>query len=290
MLFRAHLERALTIGMEDPKLCQADLLTCMLQLSAVRFEDVRFAVLRGLAGFLQSIGHMLEGGDDGGWRVVLELLGAVPLTHTTSVFRSEWINVYQRYWSASLSSAPMCGSDEPMLDISQLDSEIGQDFPLWPREALADAFSSTALVVDEFLEGIFSDFALVQSLLEVLSLFGSQTADTNISLAAVEVLWKVADGAIRSITSHSPSGKSHRKFPVEMVMEVMLHRLLQLALDSRPEVRHCAINTLFTALASNATLVSFTFLKASFEEVVVPLFDKVSARSQLAIRLVLFAC
>jgi hypothetical protein len=266
---RRCLDKVLADGAQDPRLSQADLLACLLPLSAVRFDDVRCGVLKGLANFLQSSGQLLEGGEHGGWRSVLEVLGSVPLTHTSAVFRSEWLPVYQRYWSASLSAMS-----------SEENSPDGESdgLPCWPKEALADAFSSTSLIADEFLDCLLPDPALVQSLLEVLSLFGSQTADTNISLTAVEVLWKVADSAIRQSLQSQCSA-------IEGVLEVMLLRLYQLSLDSRPEIRHCAINTLFTALANNIGRISAEQWRKTFTTIVQPLFDKAGARSQLAMKI-----
>lgn len=280
---RNHLERILQSCSTDPQLCQADLLSCLLPMSAVRYDDVLYSILRNLAVFLQSNAQKLEVGENGGWRVVLEVLGSVPLTHTTSVFRSEWTNVYQRYWSPTL--VALCC--EPQEGSGGAPDSTAEDFPLWPREALADAFSSTMLIVDEFFEGVAVDISLVQALLEVLSLFGSQTADTNISLTAVEVLWKVADSAIRTApAANSNIARDEAEFR-RSIIDVMQSRLYQLSLDSRPEIRQCAINTLFIALANNEFHHNVGQWKSSFDNIITPLFEKIGARSQLAMRYVL---
>jgi hypothetical protein len=278
---RVGLVKVINGSATDPKLCQADLLGCLLPLSAVKFEDVRSSLLKGLDTLLQSIGGMLEGGENGGWRVILEVLGSVPLSHTSSVFRSEWINAYQQYW-------PTCKILLP-IPSSITDGNDGQsDFPMWLKETLPDAFASTMLIVDEFTESLLADDALIQSLLEVLSLFGSQTADTNISLTAVEVLWKVADSSIRMIHVSKVAANNGRQVGIlisgDKIVEVLFNRLYQLSLDSRPEIRHCAINTFFNAMTNAMLQASYTQWFSVFDDIIVPLFQKAGARSQLAMR------
>eukprot|EP01031_Cornospumella_fuschlensis_P030660 gene30660-37048_t len=59
-------------GEGGPQLSQADLLESLLSLSSSRFDDVRLSLLKGLGAFVRKVGHLLGGGEGGGWRVVLE--------------------------------------------------------------------------------------------------------------------------------------------------------------------------------------------------------------------------
>lgn len=286
MRSRLFFQQVLAESSQDPKLSQADLLSCLLPMSAGSVDDTRCFIIKGLGLFLQSVGHYLDIGFNGGWRSILELLGSVPFVHTSNVFRAEWISIVKKHSPVGMgtSNGSSHGTDEDEGNekpATAPPSDLISDFPLWPREALAESFTSTSLIVDEFLETLLKDTSLIQYLLEVLSLFGSQTVDTNISLTAVEVMWKVADSAMRSATTT----KQEEFNPLaESIMVVMEGRLHQLALDSRPEIRHCAINTLFVALSANAKAFSPLRWTSSFTNNIVPLFEKINARSQLAMR------
>jgi hypothetical protein len=82
-----------------------------------------------------------------------------------------------------------------------------------------------------------------------------QVKDVNISLTSVEMLWKVADFTITSASSpHSVlilqlgntiiSDDSY----IALILDLMLKQLFQLSMDSRPLIRHCAMNTLFSGM------------------------------------------
>jgi hypothetical protein len=191
----------------------------------VRYNDVRINVLKGLEHFIQELGHLLSynsenGGDCGGgsgWKVVLELISVVPLSMTDEITQNEWINKSQQARvnqdegetapitppSADISAA-LNANDS---DLTAMSASVNVLFLLpqiqWPKECLKDAFSCISLIVDEFLEYILIDLTLSQALLESLSLFGSQTNDINISLTAVEMLWKVGDSALKLATSNT---------------------------------------------------------------------------------------
>jgi hypothetical protein len=163
----------------------------------------------------------------------------------------------------------------------------------WPRETLYDSFNCIVLIVDEFLDphllsgvvesqssesnkdgesGDGNDAVLIQAVLESLSLFGSQRIDINTSLTAVEMIWKVADVALKAGT---PSQRL-------VVMEVMLSLLFNLAMDERPELRHCAINTLFSAMSANSQMLRVEQWQRIFESIIFPLFEKTGERSKIA--------
>lgn len=105
---------------------------------------------------------------------------------------------------------------------------------------------------------------IVTNILEALSLFAAQNRDVNVSLTGLELLWKVTDLAITTFSTHDQDNDnlklSGRSAPpekeldfstisesthhfIECVLDVSLRRLLLLSMDSRPEIRHSAMNT-----------------------------------------------
>merc|ERR1711871_352253 len=68
------------------------------------------------------------------------------------------------------------------------------------------------------------------------------------------------------------------------VFEMTMRKLLSLSMDSRPEIRNCATNTLFAAMTftSNASLTSGDQWRQIFDEVIFPLFERAGERSNQA--------
>ncbi len=290
-----------------PALSQSDILSCLKSLSIVRYVDVRVNILRGLEHFLQELGQCLSSErHSGGWKVVLEIISSVPLSMTDEARQVEW-NTTSAIVTACVSPSP--SERRPSDVIAGLDSAsdisgndvVGGSGPVltllpqhtWPRETLYDSFNCIVLIVDEFLDphllsgvvesqssesskdgesGDGNDAVLIQAVLESLSLFGSQRVDINTSLTAVEMIWKVADVALKAGT---PSQRI-------VVMEVMLSLLFNLSMDERPELRHCAINTLFSAMSANSLMLRVEQWQRIFESIIFPLFEKTGERSKMA--------
>ncbi|RYD71597.1 MAG: hypothetical protein EOP84_24630, partial [Verrucomicrobiaceae bacterium] len=95
---------------------------------------------------------------------------------------------------------------------------------------------------------------------------------------------KVEFEFIFNTTQIYQDGKS-TAYAAHSLIEVMFRRLYQLSLDSRPEIRHCAVSTLFSALAGNAAQMSGPLWSRCFDAIVAPLFAKCAARSQLALKI-----
>jgi hypothetical protein len=64
----------------------------------------------------------------------------------------------------------------------------------------------------------------------------------------------------------------------------MLNRLFELSMDTRPELRHCAINTLFSAMSANSLLLECQQWQRIFEKIIFPLFEKTGKRSLHAMK------
>lgn len=156
----------------------------------------------------------------------------------------------------------------------------------WPLESLVSAFTCMKLIVDEFLEVLMPDCELVSSVLHGLALFGSQEKDANISLTAVEMLWKVTDSAITYARSGQALRLSGSAVPsthyVAVVFDIMLKKLFQLSNNGQPLIRHCAMNTLFSAMATHAPIISAEQWQQVFGNIIFPLFERAGARSRIA--------
>jgi hypothetical protein len=90
-------------------------------------------------------------------------------------------------------------------------------------------FRCLKLIVDDFLEDAAT--AARSTLLDCCSIFGSSRQDLNTSLTAIGLLWTIAD---------QDSGSES--------VERALSKLVLLSADPRPELRNCAVNTLFSCI------------------------------------------
>ena len=103
-------------------------------------------------------------------------------------------------------------------------------------------FRCLKLIVDDFLED--AAVAARASLLDCCSTFGSSRQDVNTSLTAIGLLWTIAD---QDLGTES--------------VERALAKLVLLSADTRPEVRNCSVNTLFSCIVGRGP----TFTEAQWE-------------------------
>jgi hypothetical protein len=233
-------------------LSQCDLLSGLNLLSNIQYDDVRNDVILGLLRMMQGGGQMI---DDFGWVPLIELLTAVPTSMMT------------------VSSVP---GDQLTDDIDE-DGDNQKQLRPWPRASLTSAFNCIKLIVDDFIDLMSLD--AVKRVIVCLYNFAAQSLDVNMSLVAIEMLWKVGD-----LSMSSRSSKTLPQEHTTSVLDVMMQGLLILSTDSRPEVRNCGMNTLFSAMTGNATLMAPQSWKQVFEEVVFPLFERAEARSNRAVK------
>ena len=100
------------------------------------------------------------------------------------------------------------------------------------------AFQNLKLILDDFLEPMStsSDSPLKSTeardaILDCCVAFGRSRHDVNTSLTATGMLWSLAD------RDSSPG-----------TVDIVLTKLAFLAMDSRPELRNCSVNTLFSCV------------------------------------------
>ncbi|RHY39772.1 hypothetical protein DYB38_000824 [Aphanomyces astaci] len=131
------------------------------------------------------------------------------------------------------------------------------------------AFKSLRLIVDDLVVGMQSPSR--RACIACVGVYASCAKDVNISLTAVNELWTLADTIAKRKTTLTDDDDEVALWPT------VFSELKQIALDTRPEVRNCAINTLFgTAVTHGAQfrLVEWTiFLQGT----VLPLAHQLSA-------------
>mmetsp|Transcript_11872 Transcript_11872/g.34043 ORF Transcript_11872/g.34043 Transcript_11872/m.34043 type:complete len:1781 (-) Transcript_11872:123-5465(-) len=98
-------------------------------------------------------------------------------------------------------------------------------------------FRSLKLIIDDFLEEA-AQLART-ALLECCSTFGSAHHDMNTSLTAIGLLWTIADQDTGTET-----------------VDRALAKLVLLSGDTRPEVRNCSVNTLFSCIVGRGAKFS----------------------------------
>lgn len=176
---------------------------------------------------------------------------------------------------------------------------------VWGGACLSLAFKCLQLVVDEFLERLPRE--QVPKLVVCAGAFGGQTESVNLSLTAIGMLWTVCD-TFADATAASPGGSprsgrqeegrsrsSHHPPPTSSVAAkarpslhsmwpTMLFQLRSLAVDFRPELRNCAVNTLFSAAVGNGDSLTESEWKQFLLDVTFPLIEQVLKRTNSASR------
>eukprot|EP00934_Nitzschia_sp_Nitz4_P005997 Nitzschia sp. Nitz4//scaffold6_size259037//98458//103848//NITZ4_001067-RA/size259037-processed-gene-0.68-mRNA-1//-1//CDS//3329556872//5987//frame0 len=129
----------------------------------------------------------------------------------------------------------------------------------WASPCLV-GFKCLKLIVDDFSDQTDTSSKARKSLLECCSSFGSSIHDVNTSLTAIGLLWTIAD---------QDAGPDS--------IDNALSNLVNLASDSRPEVRNCAVNTLFSCIVGRGSTFSEKQWKACLCDMVLAIFGNVSS-------------
>lgn len=240
-------------------LTQADMLGSLRSLASLADEEVRSAVTSGIDRMLQQEDDRLT---PDGWTALLDILTMPAL----SVSRQQDMVV---------STSTYLTDDD-----NEVSGSIKAGVP-WTHESLAKAFSCVKLTSDDFLDRL--DLNATLRLIDSLFVFSIQDSDINISLTAVEIMWKVTDSFARAVGTRE-AAKVGNADPKKMVFDAMLERLMALSVDSRPEIRNCAMKTLFAAMVSHASQLSPPQWRSVFSDVIFPLFGLAAHRSDDARR------
>ncbi len=146
---------------------------------------------------------------------------------------------------------------------------------------IRSAFQCLQLVVTDFLSMIKANY--LSLVINVVSKFGSQEQDLNISLTAIVLLWNISDYMFQNSDNLNEEIKktidnnSNELQSIESVWMVLYTRLGQLCVDSRPAVRKSAGQTLFCTISSHGSIFSSVDLhwKDLVWKVLFPLLEQV---------------
>lgn len=263
----------------------------------------------------QSCGQVLESA----WPVILDLLRSVakgatdaalpasPRTPVSAIEEGEMEAGFSGDGSGSGGDTASAGEgDEGVFGVMGGDMEMRP--VVWGGACLSLAFKCLQLVVDEFLERLPRE--QVPRLVVCAGAFGGQTESVNLSLTAIGMLWTVCDtfadatatspggsprpgkqkeGCLPSSRPPSPSlGVDKAPVPVRPSLHsmwpTMLLQLRSLAVDFRPELRNCAVNTLFSAAVGNGYGLTESEWKQFLLDVTFPLIEQVLKSTNSASR------
>lgn len=127
-------------------------------------------------------------------------------------------------------------------------------------------FRCLKLIVDNFLDNLpppsDSCHAARSSLLDCCSSFGRSRHDVNTSLTAIGLLWTIAD-----------------QDAATDAIDRALSKLVALASDSRPEVRNCSVNTLFSCIVGRGNGFSAQQWESCIVDTIFGVYDLVLSRA-----------
>ncbi|KDO25660.1 hypothetical protein SPRG_20708 [Saprolegnia parasitica CBS 223.65] len=119
------------------------------------------------------------------------------------------------------------------------------------------AFKSVRLIVDDLLGSMPLTYR--RECIGCVGAFASSAKDVNVSLTAVNALWSISDAIAKQATD------------VDELWPRALGELRRIASDPRPEVRNCAINTLFGMAVTHGTQFQLSEWQLCLEDTVLPL-------------------
>ncbi|CAO3613794.1 unnamed protein product [Cunninghamella blakesleeana] len=169
------------------------------------------------------------------------------------------------------------------------------------------AFSSLQLICTDFLSLLSPD--CLRQCIATLGAFGTQREDLNISLTSVGLLWNVSDfiqtrrltlindsksnddndlndEIINKENMTIDSAITNEESPqvLNTLWMLLLLQLSHICIDSRPEIRNGAIQTLFRTIIMNGNILGPRLWQAYLWEVLFPLLDSVNMASIRAIK------
>ncbi|GAA6033445.1 hypothetical protein JCM8097_001397 [Rhodosporidiobolus ruineniae] len=129
------------------------------------------------------------------------------------------------------------------------------------------SFPSLQLICTDFLDAL--DGGEIRHCIETLAEFGKQVEDVNVALTAGGLLWSVSD--------HVQAKHAQQAGPEGDLWMFLLSNLLNLARDSRQDVRDSAITNIFRSISMYGGSLSKETWKACCWEVVFPLIEDLSS-------------
>jgi hypothetical protein len=133
----------------------------------------------------------------------------------------------------------------------------------WGESCLPLAFASLKLIMDEHLDGVPHRY--LPHCIACMGSFGAQLVDVNVSLTSIGMVWTVAD----FVTAKQGGAKGAAAWgpEEEAIWDAIFTELGKLWLDGRPEVRNCAINTLFSCVVGHGVAFPMVSWRARIDAI-----------------------
>lgn len=244
-------------------------------------SEAQKMALETLNRLLQMSGHSLSNG----WALVFDMLTCIATGANNSL--SEISNDDGTLAVPSDADSPkLRRASSDMVSSSGSKASMG---------LVRIAFSSLQLICTDFLSLLNPDS--LRQCIATLGCFSTQKDDLNISLTAVGLLWNVSDFILTKKQELEKSGVDEEEvsknvttadYSIDRVIEgeatprrlnnlwmLLLFQLSKVCIDSRPEVRNGANQTLFRTIGMNGNVLNIYTWHACIWEILFPLLNDV---------------
>lgn len=163
---------------------------------------------------------------------------------------------------------------------------IGSPTTASDENTIRTGFRSLQLVISDFLPSIPCNS--LQQCIDVVTKYGLQMQDFNISLTAIGLLWSVSDYMFQNRLKISENllkegaNTSDRPMVMDDLWLDLFTKIGKLCVDSRPAVRKSAGQTLFSTISTHGSLLSSDAWNRVVWEVLFVLMDNVQTAANNA--------
>ncbi|KAK5089456.1 Endocytosis and vacuole integrity protein [Exophiala xenobiotica] len=146
------------------------------------------------------------------------------------------------------------------------------------------AFKVTQLVVSDFLTVL--DNRSIAAMLRLFDTFGGQQHDLNMSLTTIALYWNLAAlitgkadllAPVVPRRSSDVEASASRAYSASDLWQMMMHSLVELSRDARPDSRNAAARMLTKAMEASIPLMTSQTFNSCFTHVLLPLLDLYAA-------------
>uniref|UniRef100_A0A0K2TVD6 Protein MON2 homolog n=1 Tax=Lepeophtheirus salmonis TaxID=72036 RepID=A0A0K2TVD6_LEPSM len=158
---------------------------------------------------------------------------------------------------------------------------------------IRNSFQCIQLIFTDYLPAL--PYRCYPLCVETAAKFGSQTAELNVSLTAIGLLWNLSDYFFQNVNSIELDNSSSSvcsifpEFPgcknmpsFDKLWMCLYCKLKDLCLDNRPSVRKSAGQTLFSTIAAHGSILQSNTWQAVLWQVLFPLLECVIIQSECA--------
>uniref|UniRef100_A0A0K0G4R8 Protein MON2 homolog (inferred by orthology to a human protein) n=1 Tax=Strongyloides venezuelensis TaxID=75913 RepID=A0A0K0G4R8_STRVS len=204
----------------------------------------------------------------------IESLILIPLTNLS---KSDYVSVRKRQIDCLIQILHSNGDDftsqiwPTLLNIPWCIVE--GDHKMSDHNIIKDGYSMISLLVKDHIQKL--PYECMVTLIKILSKFGEQKHELNISLASLEQLWTIADFMNIKYTHLSINEK-------KQFWLVLFDGIISLAIDSRPPIRKSACQTIIHTMSSNNFQLDLETWQHLLTKVVLPLINSIEEKTSQA--------